>query len=107
MHGAGDEPRTRNLKLGRLLLYQLSYTREVLLMRRGHGRAPGPVRRTAVDDEEGGGEPGTRTPYARRRQIYSLLQSPVLLAPREGSGYGFRMPPYVLWPIGVGCGRRI
>ncbi len=52
MHGAGDEPRTRNLKLGRLLLYQLSYTRKVLLMCGGHGRILGPVRRAAVNDEK-------------------------------------------------------
>ncbi len=32
MYGAGDEARTRDLNLGKVALYQLSYSRIVLLL---------------------------------------------------------------------------
>jgi hypothetical protein len=59
INGAGDGTRTRDVQLGRLELYQLSYTRNV----------PPPV----------GGGGRIRTFEVMRRQIYSLLP----LATRE------------------------
>ena len=55
---AGDGARTRDIKLGRLALYQLSYSRDI------------PPRSTA-SAADGGGR--TRTFEGLRRQIYSLI----------------------------------
>jgi hypothetical protein len=64
---AGDGARTRDIKLGRLALYQLSYSRESPFI---------PAFRIAVDlaltsDPYGGGR--IRTFEGVSRQIYSLL----------------------------------
>ena len=55
---AGDGARTRDIKLGRLALYQLSYSRDI------------PPRSTA-SAADGGGR--IRTFEGLRRQIYSLI----------------------------------
>src|SRR4029077_9649928 len=54
-YGAGDGARTRDIQLGRLTLYQLSYSRS----------------RSIVSEDGGGGR--IRTFEGVRRQIYSLL----------------------------------
>src|SRR4030081_3397389 len=64
---AGDGARTRDIKLGRLALYQLSYSRET---------PPLSCRRVAVTAHGGG---RIRTFEGLRRQIYSLIP----LATRE------------------------
>ena len=64
--GAGNGTRTRDPELGRLALYQLSYSRQ-----KGAGLCLGP--------QTIGGEGRIRTSEAVRRQIYSLLP----LATRE------------------------
>lgn len=61
-NGAGDEARTHDPKLGRLVLYQLSYTRLLNIKIYTHG-----------------GAGWIRTSEGKRRQIYSLLP----LATRE------------------------
>ena len=56
--GAGDEARTRNIQLGRLTLYQLSYARN-------------------------SGEDRIRTCEVVRQQIYSLPQLAALVPPQS------------------------
>ncbi len=58
--GAGDGTRTRNNQLGRLILYQLSYSRTA------------------------GGERWIRTTVGVRRQIYSLIPLTTRASPHAG-----------------------
>ena len=63
LHGAGDEVRTRDIQLGRLMLYQLSYTRSYTLR---------PNQQRSPQGADGGGR-RIRTFVAKSRQSYSLL----------------------------------
>jgi hypothetical protein len=73
---AGDEVRTRDLQLGRLPLYQLSYSRNNL--------TPAPLLelRRGVGGEVCGGN-RIRTYEVIRQQIYSLSQLAALVFPRN------------------------
>lgn len=96
---AGDGARTRDIKLGRLALYQLSYSREA--WRAGHGwivtgsPASAPHRRNtrrpatgraATGRRNGGGR--IRTFEGRSRQIYSLLPLTAWLLHRRPAPIG-------------------
>ncbi len=92
---AGDEVRTRDIQLGRLTLYQLSYSREVVgAMRPGLDE---PVRSRSLNLAIGGGC-WIRTNVGVSRQVYSLLP----LATRATLRI-IRLPPH--W-IRAGEGNR-
>ena len=102
--GAGNGVRTRDPQLGRLMLYQLSYSRSdprssFVLATPGcvenpSVRAPGTASRT-------GGEGRIRTSEAYRRQIYSLFPLTTREPPRpHSSNFGTR--PCAWRPLGAG-----
>jgi hypothetical protein len=69
---AGDGARTRDIKLGRLALYQLSYSRDTALAPRF--AAPRPLRGCPANPRGSNGGGRIRTYEGRSRQIYSLLR---------------------------------
>ena len=102
--GAGNGVRTRDPQLGRLMLYQLSYSRSdprssFVLATPGcvenpSVRAPGTASRT-------GGEGRIRTSEAYRRQIYSLFPLTTREPPRRhSSNFGTRS--HAWRPLGAG-----
>src|SRR3989454_12838116 len=88
--GAGNGIRTRDIQLGRLTLYQLSYSRASVL----HGLS--------------GGGRRIRTFEGVSRQIYSLLplaaRASLLVCTRTTSSTRVSIP--LLTPAGAGGGRR-
>src|SRR5678815_2509566 len=68
-YGAGNGARTRDPQLGRLMLYQLSYSRSLPTKNSAAARCSSPTARAGI----GGGEGRIRTSEAYRRQIYSLF----------------------------------
>jgi len=81
--GAGNGIRTRDPQLGRLTLYQLSYSRPSwLAAQRRSGLSATRVSNSAIDALAPSGEGRIRTSVGLRRQIYSLLPLAARAPPR-------------------------
>ena len=83
---AEDEVRTRDLQLGRLSLYQLSYFRMLVPKELSHH----PVSRSSLQMNCGQG--WIRTTELRRGQIYSLLPLATWLLARNFNYQGIYLP---------------